>query len=952
MTRLFSTDSMIEQMRRENTHDEEQRLVIIGNGVDGDPYADDNRIWVRDIGSIGEGDYSIGGTAYRVLAGTGYLIEIDHHIWIQWQPGPNMWQGVMSDPDFMRVTGRSMHLLNSNDPHNAFRTTEGLLPLLSKPLPNGKANVQGWQATTEDNLYLDYKGTSDVPTAISQHQNVLSFAPTSAAQHRYVLLVFNITKFFAGTEDPIEMFASTSQSWFTALDATDIQQCLDQMDANSRPIKAYRVYFGQDNLKGHADDRDLRGWLNVPSSVTTIEITSPDGTIDIAEPVTGEFEIDVADNAITQAKMTDNSVGTAEIINANVTTAKLADDAVTIDKLANASVDSIHIIDGAVGTAELATNAVTQAKIDDNAVGTAEIINSNVTLAKLANGTAGKFIGFNASGVPAELDGSIDTTGATAEAWAANDNLYLTASNTWGKIDIDATPPKISNRRGVALAAASHPSSGNRIRVRGIVSGYSGLTPGAPVYASTTAGGYTVTKPTVSVGSGQIVVYEFGYAIDATTAFIDPAPLEYLKRDWLDDDETIAITHHSDPEGHSREPDAYITRNTEVIKDQYASSNRDTDVPLLRAVTIGTLIIDFAGALNTSLGDTGGSDFRLMQVFEATNTGDVGTIRVRSGPTSGTPSVFPSYRIEECDPVLLVPTGVVVTNSSGTMTAWTASADNLITYNAPRPSLVTGTKYCFILQLSAMQATGVTYTVLRNGGDVYPFGVMKWESTAGASFPGTWGLGGGTNDMRMQITTIEVNQRLAQGFTTALEPHITGVDLWLKRTGTFTTEALTASIWLCDGSGTPISLFETSNPVLCSSVATAYGLYTRFDFDIPVELTTNPNWAIVLERDGAELPGAYIDWGMDTSSPGHVGGEAWTYRGSTWALNSPGADACFILYGVGTYYEMPLNVGLGSPIIEAHYGDTDFDDQNTITTYENVSAAGEPRDITARLRFK
>jgi hypothetical protein len=229
---------------------------------------------------------------------------------------------------------------------------------------------------------------------------------------------------------------------------------------------------------------------------------------------------------------------------------------------------------------------------------------------------------------------------------------------------------------------------------------------------------------------------------------------------------------------------------------------------------------------------------------------------------------------------------------------------------------------------------------------------MKWESTAGASFPGTWGLGGGTNDMRMQITTIEVNQRLAQGFTTALEPHITGVDLWLKRTSTFTTEALTASIWLCDGSGTPISLFETSNPVLCSSVATAYGLYTRFDFDIPVELTTNPNWAIVLERDGAELPGAYIDWGMDTSSPGHVGGEAWTYRGSTWALNSPGADACFILYGVGTYYEMPLNVGLGSPIIEAHYGDTDFDDQDTITTYENVSAAGEPRDITARLRFK
>lgn len=279
MMKPFSADALMEQMRRENTHDEEQRLVIIGNGVDGNPYADDNRIWVRDIGSKGEGDYSVGGVAYRVLAGTGYKPEIDRHVWIQWQPGPRMWQAVMSDPDFMQATEKSMHLENWNDPHNQFRTTEGLMPLLSKPLPNGYANVQGWQFVTEDRRYGDYKGTSDVPTAISKHQNVLAHTPSTAAHHAYVLLAFNITKFFAGTQDPIDRFVSTSQSWLTPLNATDIQECLDQMATNSRPIKVYRVYTGQDALTGHADDRDLRGWLNVPPSIASLSPLATKGDL-------------------------------------------------------------------------------------------------------------------------------------------------------------------------------------------------------------------------------------------------------------------------------------------------------------------------------------------------------------------------------------------------------------------------------------------------------------------------------------------------------------------------------------------------------------------------------------------------------------------------------------------------------------------------------------------------
>lgn len=49
------------------------------------------------------------------------------------------------------------------------------------------------------------------------------------------------------------------------------------------------------------------------------------------------------DNSVTQAKMADNSVGTAEIIDANV----------TLPKLAANSVDASKIVDGSVGDAEL-----------------------------------------------------------------------------------------------------------------------------------------------------------------------------------------------------------------------------------------------------------------------------------------------------------------------------------------------------------------------------------------------------------------------------------------------------------------------------------------------------------------------------------------------------------------------------------------------------------------------
>lgn len=71
----------------------------------------------------------------------------------------------------------------------------------------------------------------------------------------------------------------------------------------------------------------------------------------------------LAADAVTQAKIADNAVGTAEIIDGAVTRAKHA---------AN-SVDASKIVDGSVGTAELAAGAVTAAKIGNGEITTTQI---------------------------------------------------------------------------------------------------------------------------------------------------------------------------------------------------------------------------------------------------------------------------------------------------------------------------------------------------------------------------------------------------------------------------------------------------------------------------------------------------------------------------------------------------------------------------------------------------
>jgi hypothetical protein len=275
MSLFFSNEQEMERQRRENTHDEEERLVIIGNGYSGDPYADDQRVWVRDIGGAGESGYNVPGIAYRVLAGGTGSLEIDKHVWIKWRKGPREWQIEMSDPDHMQQTGRSMHLENPSDPHNQFITTNRLMPLLSKPIGGGEVNVQGY-AYLYDGVYRDYKGTSSVA---GTHVDLIALKPVTASHIQYVVLAYNYAEFALGN-NPIETFVSTSQTG--DLDRTDIQECIAQIDLTvSRPIWAYRVdnAWTAADIVGHADDRDLRFWPDAPETIAGLSPLTTKGDL-------------------------------------------------------------------------------------------------------------------------------------------------------------------------------------------------------------------------------------------------------------------------------------------------------------------------------------------------------------------------------------------------------------------------------------------------------------------------------------------------------------------------------------------------------------------------------------------------------------------------------------------------------------------------------------------------
>lgn len=202
----------------------------------------------------------------------------------------------------------------------------------------------------------------------------------------------------------------------------------------------------------------------------------------------------------------------------------------------------------------------------------------------------------------AQLAGAIVSYTVEGEAGATlavRDVVYLAADGTWYQLDTDATAGvAIGRYRGVVTESGGISSAGTgEIVTGGIVSGFSGLTPWAWVYGSTTAGGVTQTVPTVSDGGAQVATVPIGIAISATEIALLLQPVVYAKRKTLSDNEELTIAHHSDAQTRRRAVFAYV--------------GGSYDEPLY----IGSLSGD-AAEIGVEFGDGTGADQDTMTTFK------------------------------------------------------------------------------------------------------------------------------------------------------------------------------------------------------------------------------------------------------------------------------------------------------------------------------------------------
>ena len=116
------------------------------------------------------------------------------------------------------------------------------------------------------------------------------------------------------------------------------------------------------------------------------------------------------DGSIDLAHMSINSIDSDQYVDASIDTAHLAADVITGAKIADDAIDSEHITDGSIDTAHIAADQITNAKIADDQIDSEHYVDASIDLAHLAaDSVNGSKIVDDAIDSEHYTDGSIDT---------------------------------------------------------------------------------------------------------------------------------------------------------------------------------------------------------------------------------------------------------------------------------------------------------------------------------------------------------------------------------------------------------------------------------------------------------------------------------------------------------------------------------------------------------------
>jgi len=241
----------------------------------------------------------------------------------------------------------------------------------------------------------------------------------------------------------------------------------------------------------------------------------------------------------------------------------------------NAGAQATNAANSATAAAASAASLVLPLPLASGGTGAATAAAARTNLGLEIGTGAGNVVALDGSARLPAIDGSLLTNVAGAstqvtagEALAIRDLIYQDIFNQrgggadrWYRVDTDATGPvRISPRVAIALAAIASGASGSAQVRAGRVPGFTGLTAGQPVFASTTAGAITQTVPAVPSTGTQNATRLIGYAASTTEIDFDPDDDTTFtaRNSALASGSALVVEHFSDGGGRERLAAAYL----------------------------------------------------------------------------------------------------------------------------------------------------------------------------------------------------------------------------------------------------------------------------------------------------------------------------------------------------------------------------------------------------------
>jgi hypothetical protein len=186
-------------------------------------------------------------------------------------------------------------------------------------------------------------------------------------------------------------------------------------------------------------------------SVTTVKIA--------ADAVTGAK---IADDSIDSEHYVDGSIDTAHIADSQITVAKMAANSVDSDQYVDGSIDTIHIADSQITVAKMAANSVDSDQYVDGSIDTVHIGDSQVTTAKIAdsNITSAKILDGTIVNADINASAAIDATKIHDGTISNTEFGYLNNVSSNIQTQLDAKLVKANNLSDLTSASTARTNLG------------------------------------------------------------------------------------------------------------------------------------------------------------------------------------------------------------------------------------------------------------------------------------------------------------------------------------------------------------------------------------------------------------------------------------------------------------------------------------------------------------